>query len=72
MKSLKRCRWKCGRMTDRICGICLDCCNARDERDRQIDSDLASYIPPEQRPGHRLLQGQHQGKAERWPNGLTR
>jgi hypothetical protein len=47
------CRWDCGRKTDRICGICLYCC---DERDRQIASG-APYIPPSERLGHRLYKG---------------
>lgn len=50
MARLKLCRWNCGRKTDRICGICIHCC---DERDRQIASG-APYIPPSERPGHRF------------------
>ena len=44
-------------MTDRICGICLDCCNARDERDKRIDAGLEVYVPPDKRPGHRFYKG---------------
>src|SRR6516225_6792388 len=50
----RACRWRCGRLTDRICGICLQCCNERDERDRQIDAGAIAYVPPDQRPGHRF------------------
>ena len=40
-----------------ICGICLECCNERDERDRQIDAGAIAYVPPDQRPGHRFYKG---------------
>ena len=53
----RACRWRCGRLTDRICGICLQCCNERDERDRQIDAGAIAYVPPDQRPGHRFYKG---------------
>ena len=55
------CRWECGRKTDRICGICLYCC---DERDRQIASG-APYIPPSQRPGHRFYERKVLSEAKR-------
>src|SRR5262245_24188046 len=48
------CHWRCGRRTDRICGICLECCKERDERDRQIDAGAVAYVPPDKRPGHRF------------------
>ena len=35
---LKPCAWKCGRKTDRICGICLQCCEKR-------DVDIANGVP---------------------------
>jgi hypothetical protein len=53
MARLKLCRWNCGRKTDRICGICIFCC---DERDRQIAAGVP-YVPPSQRPGHRFYKG---------------
>ena len=49
MPKPRLCRWKCGRKTDRRCGICLPCC---DERDRKIAGD--PYVPPSQLPGHRF------------------
>lgn len=45
MAKLKLCRWNCGRLTDRRCGICLTCCNERDERNRQIDARVIKYVP---------------------------
>ena len=53
----KPCRWKCGRRTDRRCGICLDCCDARDQRNKRIDAELEAYVPPSKRPEHRLYEG---------------
>jgi hypothetical protein len=50
----KRCRW-CNRETTRHCGVCLLCCDKRDERNRQLDADWTKYIPPDLRPGHRLF-----------------
>lgn len=50
------CRWKCGRKTERRCGICVQCCDARDERNRRIDAGTAPYVPPTERPGHRLYE----------------
>ena len=47
----RRCHW-CGRLTNRICGVCLECCN---ERDRQIAGGIP-YIPPDKRPGHRFYE----------------
>ena len=57
MSKPKPCAWKCGRLTERRCRICLECCNARDELDKRIDAGLAKYIPPDQRPGHRFYKG---------------
>lgn len=51
---LKLCKWKCGRKTDRRCGICLECCTERDRRDKAITAGTDTYLPPEQRPGHRF------------------
>ena len=45
-------------MTDRRCGICLECCNARDEMNKRIDAGLEAYIPPDKRPGHRFYKGE--------------
>jgi len=56
MKS-RKCRWNCGRMTERRCFICLSCIKDRDERNRRIDLGLAAYIPPSKRPGHRFFEG---------------
>lgn len=53
----KLCRWKCGRRTDRRCGICIQCITARDERNRRIDAGIEAYVPPAKRPGHRLYEG---------------
>ena len=50
----KLCAWKCGRKTDRRCGICLECCEERDRLNRAIDAGTAAYVPPEKRPGHSL------------------
>ena len=61
------CRWKCGRKTDRICGICLFCC---DERDRQIASG-APYIPPSERPGHRFYKGDKRERTAKQKAALT-
>ena len=62
------CRWQCGRRTDRRCGICLQCCNERDKRDRRIDAGLEAYVPPEKRPAHPLQKRSRQeaedGRAE--------
>jgi len=35
---LKLCAWKCGRKTDRHCGVCLECCKKR-------DADIANGAP---------------------------
>lgn len=56
MARLKLCRWKCGNKTERRCGICLACCNRRDETNRQIDAGLIAYVPPQDRPGHRFFE----------------
>jgi hypothetical protein len=32
----------------------LQCCNERDEKDRQIDAGAVAYVPPDKRPGHRF------------------
>ena len=61
------CRWKCRRKTNRRDGICLECCNERDERNRRIDAGLEAYIPPEKRPGHRFYK-RKTAKAERTAN----
>jgi hypothetical protein len=53
----KSCRWSCARKTDRRCGICLTCCDARDERHRDIDAGKLAYVPPDKRLGHRLYKG---------------
>lgn len=58
-KAPKKCRW-CKAFTDRRCGICLPCCDARDEYDRKIDAGLAPYIPPEEIPGHRFYKRKHE------------
>jgi hypothetical protein len=55
------CRWQCGRRTDRRCGICLQCCNERDERNRRIDAGLEAYVSPQDRSGHRFSE-RKQGK----------
>ncbi len=52
----RNCRWNCGRKTERRCGICIFCCDARDERDRLIDAGKLAYIPPSERPGHRFYE----------------
>jgi len=54
------CRWNCGRMTDRICRICLECCN---ERDRQIAAG-EPYIPPDERLGHRFYERKQLNPAQ--------
>lgn len=57
MKRLRLCHWHCGRKTNRSCGICLECCNARDERNRWIDADKLAYVSPDKRQGHRFYKG---------------
>ena len=52
--SERLCRWKCTRRTNRRCGICLQCCDERDEHNKRIDAGTAKYIPPTERPGHRF------------------
>ena len=59
-------------MTDRICGICLDCCNARDERDKRIDAGLEAYVPPDKRPGHRFYKGDKGKLSEAKRAALTK
>jgi hypothetical protein len=59
----RHCQWKCGRLTDRICGICLQCCNGRDDLNRQIDAGVVAYVPPDQRPGHRFYKADKPKKA---------
>lgn len=55
IKKGELCRWCRGPLGDhRPSGICLSCCDARDERNRQISAGLIPYVPPDQRPGHRL------------------
>ena len=48
------CLW-CDQRTDRLCGICLDCCRRRDAYDKAIDEGKSRYIPPTERPNHRLF-----------------
>jgi len=55
------CYWACGRMTERICGICIFCC---DRRDRLISSG-APYIPPTERPGHRFYERKQLSEAQK-------
>jgi hypothetical protein len=57
MSNGKLCRWHCGNQTDRRCGICVNCCDARDKRNRQIDAGLMAYTPPSKRPGHPFFEG---------------
>ena len=56
MSNGKLCLWHCGNPTDRRCGICLNCCDARNERNRQIDAGLIAYTPPSKRPEHRFFE----------------
>ena len=62
MGKQKPCIWNCGRLTDRHCRICLDCCNARDEVNKRIDAGLEAYVPPDKRPGHRFYKPEGRGK----------
>jgi len=64
MKS-RLCAWGCGQKTARHCGICLECCEARDKLDRDIDAGRAKYIPPNERPGHRFYERAQMQKARR-------
>jgi hypothetical protein len=50
------CRWNCGRKTERRCGVCIQCCDARDDKNRQIDAGKMPYIPPNERPWHRFYE----------------
>ncbi|TMA97495.1 MAG: hypothetical protein E6J74_05000 [Deltaproteobacteria bacterium] len=65
MARVKLFRWKCGRKTDRRCGICLHCCDERDERNRRIDAGVKAYVPPQDRPGHRLYKGNRQSSESK-------
>jgi len=65
------CRWNCGRRTDRRCGICLECCNERDERNRRIDAGLESYVPPQDRPGHRFYDRKRVKRTDNQRKALT-
>jgi hypothetical protein len=67
MARLKLCRWNCGRKTDRICRICIFCC---DERDRQIASG-EPYVPPSERPGHRFYKGDKRERTVKQKAALT-
>jgi hypothetical protein len=60
MSKPRLCRWNCSRKTDRRCGICIYCC---DERDQQFASG-APYVPPSERPGHRLYKGNKKQRSE--------
>ena len=64
MARLKPCRWSCGRKTNRVCGICLDCCNARDDRDKRISAGEVPYVPPTERPGHRFYKRKQLSAAQ--------
>ena len=63
-KAVKKCRW-CGVETKRHCGICLNCADARDEYNKRIDAGKAVYVPPEQRPGHRLYERKLRPRTKR-------
>ena len=52
--SERLCRWKCTRKTSRRCGICLQCCDERDEHNKRLDAGTTKHIPPTERPGHRF------------------
>jgi hypothetical protein len=41
--SERLCRCMCGRQTNRRCGICVQCCDSRDERNKRIDAGTARY-----------------------------
>jgi len=59
----KLCRW-CGLVTNRHCGICLDCCEKRDAHDKLIDEGKAKYIPPTERPRHRFYERKQLNEAQ--------
>ena len=44
------CAWGCGRLTDRHCRICVQCCDQRDAYDRRVDEGSEKYVPPDKRP----------------------
>lgn len=57
-KKPKICRW-CHKpqATNRV-SICSPCLVARDEKNKRIDREgIKSYVPPQERPGHRLYEG---------------
>lgn len=68
----KPCRWRCGRTTDRRCGICLACCDARDERNKRIDQELEPYVPPQDRPGHRLYERKQGERTDKQRASITK
>lgn len=59
----KRCRW-CKEPNTRRCGVCLVCCNQRDEKNRQIDAGTALYVPPTERIGHRFYERKQVPRSE--------
>jgi hypothetical protein len=71
MSKERLCRWNCGRKTNRRCGICLQCCDKRDERNRRIDAGLQAYVPPEKRPGHRFYKGEKRERTEKQKAALS-
>jgi hypothetical protein len=64
MSKNKLCRWKCGRQTDRRCGICLECCNERDRHDSAVTAGSEVYLPPDHRPGHRFYERKQTPRTE--------
>lgn len=63
-KAVKKCRW-CGVESNRRCGICLNCADARDELNKRIDAGKAVYVPPERRPGHRFYKRRGRPRTEK-------
>jgi len=60
----RKCAW-CGKPRDRVCRICLPCCDARDAKNALIDEGKAPYVPPHLRPGHRLYQAPERKEARK-------
>jgi len=60
------CRWCRKPLVElRRTGICQDCTDKRDERNRQITAGEIPYVPPDQRPGHRFFTRKGKPKTDR-------
>jgi len=72
MARVKFCRWKCGGPTANRTGICNNCWKASVDRHRQIDAGVIAYVPPQDRPGHRLYKRRRVKRTAEQEASLTR